>query len=377
MKILVAGHSLIINSNRKFWSVFAKKTNSSVDLICPSIWSSNLSKSIYFSKSIDHDANISNLWPIPVSNKGSGSFFFYSPFKTFEILSQSKYDAIYLNQETWAFSTFLFVLIKQFTLNRHTQLFLCVAQNIKKSNLSFLHIYERFISKYIFAFLYCSDGVKEVLRWKGINNPCIYFPLPYDDSTYISHEPDHKLSSIPFTLGYLGRLSADKGLILLLEVLDELNRNSLQYQLLIGGSGPLISDLRARSYVKYLGLIPHDQAHKFYEQIDCFVLPSQTLHNWKEQFGRVIVESFGAGKPVIGSSSGSIPEVLKILNWNFIFKENSAGELRENIIKMSVYLKSQDGKDHLRKSTELNKLNFSQSAVAVKLHAQIQSLLYY
>ncbi len=47
------------------------------------------------------------------------------------------------------------------------------------------------------------------------------------------------------------------------------------------------------------------------KNLDVLVLPSVTilpLH--REQFGRVLVEAMAAGVPVVGSSSGSIPEVI-------------------------------------------------------------------
>ena len=49
----------------------------------------------------------------------------------------------------------------------------------------------------------------------------------------------------------------------------------------------------------------------FLKSLDVLVLPSITilpLH--REQFGRVLVEAMAAGVPVIGSSSGAIPEVV-------------------------------------------------------------------
>ena len=40
------------------------------------------------------------------------------------------------------------------------------------------------------------------------------------------------------------------------------------------------------------------------------VAPSQTTPEWKEQFGRMIVEAFATGVPVVGSDSGEIPYVI-------------------------------------------------------------------
>jgi glycosyltransferase involved in cell wall biosynthesis len=44
--------------------------------------------------------------------------------------------------------------------------------------------------------------------------------------------------------------------------------------------------------------------------MDVLVLPSRTTARWKEQFGRVIIEAHCCATPVIGSSSGAIPDVV-------------------------------------------------------------------
>ena len=45
-------------------------------------------------------------------------------------------------------------------------------------------------------------------------------------------------------------------------------------------------------------------------RLDTLVLPSHTTRTWKEQFGRVLIEAMSCGVPVIGSSSGEIPNVI-------------------------------------------------------------------
>lgn len=44
--------------------------------------------------------------------------------------------------------------------------------------------------------------------------------------------------------------------------------------------------------------------------IDVILCPSQTRKNWKEQFGRMLIESFACGVAVVGSNSGEIPYVI-------------------------------------------------------------------
>jgi glycosyltransferase involved in cell wall biosynthesis len=57
--------------------------------------------------------------------------------------------------------------------------------------------------------------------------------------------------------------------------------------------------------------VSYDAVPSLLRSLDVLVLPSVTilpLH--REQFGRVLVEAMAAGVPVIGSSSGAIPEVI-------------------------------------------------------------------
>jgi glycosyltransferase involved in cell wall biosynthesis len=44
--------------------------------------------------------------------------------------------------------------------------------------------------------------------------------------------------------------------------------------------------------------------------MDLVIVPSQSTPLWKEQFGRVVIEAFACGIPVIASDSGEIPYVV-------------------------------------------------------------------
>ena len=56
--------------------------------------------------------------------------------------------------------------------------------------------------------------------------------------------------------------------------------------------------------------MPSAKIPAFLHEMDVVVVPSRTRPNWKEQFGRVIVEAMSCGVPVVGSDSGEIPNVI-------------------------------------------------------------------
>jgi glycosyltransferase involved in cell wall biosynthesis len=59
---------------------------------------------------------------------------------------------------------------------------------------------------------------------------------------------------------------------------------------------------------------------------DVVVLPSLTRPNWKEQFGRILVEAMACAVPVVASGSGEIPNVVG--DAGVLVPEGDAGALR-------------------------------------------------
>jgi glycosyltransferase involved in cell wall biosynthesis len=61
------------------------------------------------------------------------------------------------------------------------------------------------------------------------------------------------------------------------------------------------------------------------------------MRNWKEQFGRVIIEAMACKVAVIGSSSGEIPNIIG--DAGLIFKEGNVDDL---INKLSLIIGIKD-----------------------------------
>ena len=110
-------------------------------------------------------------------------------------------------------------------------------------------------------------------------------------------------------VGYLGRFVEEKGLGLLQRALGKL---SVPWRALFVGGGPLEAELQrfSRAHpgkVAVVTGIPHDEVPSWLNAMDVLAAPSQTRRNWKEQFGRMLVEAAACGVPSVGSDSGEIP----------------------------------------------------------------------
>ena len=115
-------------------------------------------------------------------------------------------------------------------------------------------------------------------------------------------------------LGYAGRLTDEKGLHVLMSAVERIDP-SLEWSLLVMGSGPMKSDIvrwaKERHFATRIDirLLTHEEIPRYLPVVDVLLVPSQTRAHWKEQFGRVIVEAFACAVPVITSDSGEIPFV--------------------------------------------------------------------
>jgi len=130
--------------------------------------------------------------------------------------------------------------------------------------------------------------------------------VPFKDSAAPT-ERSRRYGGGAVRLGLLGRVSPEKGLEILLDQL--LADDTLDWTLAIGGKGDAayMESLQTKYRDPRVEFLGHVKAGDFLSSIDILVVPSI----WNEPFGRVTVEAYSHGVPVVGANTGGIPEVIE------------------------------------------------------------------
>ncbi|MCP6759819.1 MAG: glycosyltransferase family 4 protein [Fischerella sp. CENA71] len=140
---------------------------------------------------------------------------------------------------------------------------------------------------------------------------------------FVSPEPAIGNGSGGYAL-FVGRLSVEKGLDTLLKAWEHLG---IQIPLKIVGDGPLahevVAAVKRHSHIEWLGRRPMSQVHDFMGEAMFLVFPSK----WYETFGRVAVEAFAKGTPVIAANIGAVAELVDSGRTGLHFRPGDANDL--------------------------------------------------
>lgn len=112
-----------------------------------------------------------------------------------------------------------------------------------------------------------------------------------------------------FTFVYVGRISPDKNVKLLLESFQRLQERLPEVNLAVVGDGPLLEELRGRFVhprILFTGFLRGDDLTRSYASSDALVFPSTT-----DTFGNVVLEAHASGLPAIVSDRGGPPDIVR------------------------------------------------------------------
>ena len=164
---------------------------------------------------------------------------------------------------------------------------------------------------------YCANSISEVFGRDDLKADVIYVGV--DHNTYnpeiLGNEvrSENEIPSNGTVLLFLGRMVKEMGLDFLLENIDKLLSVDENLYVIIGGAEGNLSQQVSQSAnnnkrIKYCPNIPFGKKAAYYSASDIIIAPSMEKHAC---MGVTIKEAMACGKPVIGSTSGGIPEAIE------------------------------------------------------------------
>ncbi len=207
-----------------------------------------------------------------------------------------------------------------------------------------------------YAHYLTGDGSVEDLMWKYIVWYYDQMHSVYVPSRATAHEliekgiPPHKVRIFPrgvdtelfhpskrnglltrngregaLTLLYVGRVSKEKNLEILVKVFKSLTDATDGIQLVVVGDGPYLPEMRealADKPVHFTGYLEGDRLAGAYASCDLFVFPSTT-----DTFGNVVLEAQASGIPVVVTDQGGPQENIVPGETGFVVRGNDEESL--------------------------------------------------
>lgn len=225
------------------------------------------------------------------------------------IVRHFKPDVFHVDEEPFNFVTLHASLVGRMN---HARIVFFSWQNLDRSYPPPFSLFEKINYRLAAAAVAGNHEAADVLRRKKYRGPLEVIPqFGVDPNFYrpLSNPND----DVP-VIGFVGRLVPEKGVADLIAAFARLETRA-RLQIVGNGSERTRLEMQAanlgvRDRVLFRGAIAAASMPKTYNEFDLLVVPSKTQPNWKEQFGRVIVEAMSCEVPVVGSDSGEIPNVI-------------------------------------------------------------------
>jgi glycosyltransferase involved in cell wall biosynthesis len=185
--------------------------------------------------------------------------------------------------------------------------------------------------------------------------------LPHvQDSNYIP-EPGN------IRIGFIGRLTPEKGIPFLFEELSRLKQDN--YTLVLAGAYEpqyrrmLTLQYRLKGKVLFMGKA---EAAAFYNAVDVVVVPSA----WEEPFGRVAIEALAYNKPVCIAARGGLTDLYEPeCMWQFHMRSGSLTSVVEHILMSPSCI--------MQKAAQCSRFlyKYSEAAIAAQFMSTVQDTI--
>ena len=324
LRVLSIAHTAVSRAaGRLRYRPFAECADLDVHLVIPERWrESGRQLAADPARTPADDPGVTlHIQPIRLPSMGRASWYLHYYPGLGRLIAALRPDVIHLWEEPWSAVALQASHLRR-RLTPDAALVLEVDQNILKRLPPPFQQVRRLVLAQTDHLLSRTTDAAAVAREAGYRGPSTQIGYGVDQTTF---RPQHRAAArgafgvSGFTIGYVGRIVAEKGLD---DALDALARTRHPVRLAIMGEGPHLPALRGRvaslglsGRVKWFGWDGPERVALFMNALDALVLLTRTTAAVKEQFGRVIIEAQSCGVPVIGSASGAIPQIVGQGGW--------------------------------------------------------------
>jgi glycosyltransferase involved in cell wall biosynthesis len=324
IRVLFVSHAYVVGVNQGKLDAIAQTGEAEVGLLVPKRWyAPSWNKKFELEKPYPQI----KIYPAQVFFSGRGGACIYSPLAILNAINDFRPDIIQVEEEVFSVSAFQIALC--------ARLFKIPSVFFGWENMDRKLVFRSFMRKYIlntaqYLITGNCEGAELVKKW-GYQGPVEVMPQLGVDAKLFS-PAEVKADNSEFSIGFVGRLSHQKGIDTLISAARILHEEGHRFRIILCGSGSDEAVFREQAeknnvnqLITWRGAVRHDEVPQEMKKFDVLVLPSRAVATWKEQFGHVLIEAMAMRIPVVGSTCGEIPNV--IAKSDLVFAQGNAQEL--------------------------------------------------
>ncbi len=304
----------------------------------------------YFPKTIPQNVQIINVKTPIIADQNESiisrffRLFFGQLFLTRElILNRRKFDIVHLYM--WTGAIFLPSLITHFFLRK--KLFLMITGSPSKSSKSIFISFSKLFSVFILFIEETNYLLAEKIFIGGSENMISDLNLERYRNKIVTNTPDSFIDTNKFYItkklderknivGYVGRLSYEKGILELIESIPIILKKKPEIIFYIIGDGPAmefcklyIKEKQCEDNVIFFGWIDHSQLNDYFNRMKLHILPSNT-----EALGGTSLEAMASGVISLVSPAGGLKDTI-IDGYNgFILDNNHPSTIAKKVLEI-------------------------------------------
>ncbi|MBM3129813.1 MAG: glycosyltransferase family 4 protein [Chloroflexi bacterium] len=328
MRVVMLSKALVVGQYQKKIEELARHSDLELTVVVPPFWRDERGV-IPLERAHTRDYT---LRVAPMRFNGQFHWHYYPTLPN--LLRQIRPDLVHIDEEPYNLATF-HALVAARRVGARALFF--TWQNILRRYPPPFSLMETYVLRHSDYAIAGNAQAVQVLRAKNYRGAVQVLPQFGVDPDSFAPRPLAQSPNRPFRIGSgVGRLVEEKGIDVLLRAVAGLSGD---WRVHLLGSGP--AQARLESLARELGIAarvqfdaprPSAEMPAYYAQIDALVMPSRTRPNWKEQFGRALIEAMASGVPVVGSDCGEIPNVIG--DAGLLFREEDADALRAHLIAL-------------------------------------------